>query len=288
MLCQILADLVIRLFRHSVVNIQSRIDQQRQIGSVRRGGIRGSVNLCAFCAKAPPLKAKNVAWRQVAAQPREMLSDRDAYLPSSKVSVALGRHDGNGTFDCMFRISLILTLTISSLLAQTAPPLAPKKPVIDTYNAVKVTDDYRWLENFDDPAVKQWTDAQNAAARSFLEALPDRDALSRELRQVFQPAQARYFPIQQRGGKIFAMKSDPRHQHQIVVTLDSLDNPASEHTVLDPDAIDDRHLTEIDFAVPSVDGRYLAASLSTGGSESGDLHVYETATGKPLRTRSRA
>jgi prolyl oligopeptidase len=182
----------------------------------------------------------------------------------------------------MFRISLILTLTISSLLAQAPPPAAPKKPVIDTYNGVKVTDDYRWLENSDDPAVKQWTNAQNAAARSFLQALPDRDALSRELHQVFQPAQARYFPIQQRRGKIFAMKSDPRDQHQIVVTLDSLDNPAAEHTVLDPDAIDDRHLTEIDFAVPSVDGRYLAASLSTGGSESGDLHVYETATGKPL------
>jgi hypothetical protein len=36
------------------------------------------------------------------------------------------------------------------------------------------------------------------------------------------------------------------------------------------------------FAVPSVDGRYLAASLSSGGSESGDVHVYETATGQPL------
>ena len=182
----------------------------------------------------------------------------------------------------MFRIAFILTLTVSSLLAQTAPPATPKKPVTDTYNAVTVTDDYRWLENFDDPAVKQWADAQNAAARSFLQALPDRDALSRELRQVFQPAKARYFPIEQRGGKIFAMKSDRQHQHQIVVTLASLDDLASERTVLDPDAIDTQHLTEIDFAVPSVDGRYLAASLSTGGSESGDVHVYETATGKPL------
>src|SRR5580700_6917648 len=169
----------------------------------------------------------------------------------------------------MFRILLILALTISSLPAQTAPPPAPQKPVTDTYNGVKVTDDYRWLENFDDPAVKQWTEARNAAARSFLAALPDRDALSRELRQIFQPAAARYFPIQQRGGKIFAMKSDGQHQHPIVVTLDSLDNPGPEHTV-------------IDFAAPSVDGRYLAASLSAGGSENGDLHVYETATGKPL------
>ena len=78
------------------------------------------------------------------------------------------------------------------------------------------------------------------------------------------------------------MKSDRQHRHQIVVTLDSLDDLASEHTVLDPNAIDGRHLAAIDFAVPSVDGRYLAASLSTGGGANGDMHVYETATGKPF------
>jgi prolyl oligopeptidase len=182
-----------------------------------------------------------------------------------------------GTFEVMLRIALILILAVCSLLAQT-----PKKPVTDTYDKVKVTDDYRWLEDFSDPAVKQWADGQNTAARTFLDTLPARDALARELRQVLQPAQAHYFPIERRGGKIFAMKSDPQHQHQIVVTLGSLDDLSAERTVLDPDAIDPQHLTEVDFAVPSVDGRYLAASLSTGGSESGDVHVYETATGKPL------
>jgi len=181
----------------------------------------------------------------------------------------------------MFRSAFMLIFTASSLLAQTAPA-TPKKPVIDTYGKVTVTDDYRWLENFDDPAVKQWAAAQNTTARASLDALPDRDALSRELRHIFQPAKARYFPIERRGGKIFAMKSDPQHQHQIVVTLASLDDLASERTVLDPDAIDAKHLTEIDFAVPSLDGRYLAASLSSGGSESGDVHVYDTATGQPL------
>jgi prolyl oligopeptidase len=177
----------------------------------------------------------------------------------------------------MLQKALILIAAVCSLRAQT-----PKKPVTDTYGKVTVTDDYRWLENFDDPAVKQWADAQNAAARTSLDALPDREALSRELRQIFQPAQPHYFPIERRGGKIFAMKSDPRHQHQIVVTLNSLDDLASEHTVLDPDSIDPKHLTEIDFAVPSVDGRYLAASLSSGGSESGDVHVYDTASGQTL------
>jgi prolyl oligopeptidase len=170
----------------------------------------------------------------------------------------------------------------AALCAQNSPPPTPKKPVTETYDKVTVTDDYRWLESFDDQAVKQWADGQNAYSRAALDALPDRDAISRQLRQVFQPAKPRYFPIVQRGAAIFAMKSDQQHQHQTVVTLASLDNLSGERTVLDPDAIDPKHLTEIDFAVPSVDGRYLAASLSTGGSESGDVHVYETATGNPL------
>jgi hypothetical protein len=30
-------------------------------------------------------------------------------------------------------------------------PATPKRPVTDEYGAVKVTDDYRWLENWDNP-----------------------------------------------------------------------------------------------------------------------------------------
>ena len=38
--------------------------------------------------------------------------------------------------------------------------------------------------------------------------------------------------------------------------------------------------TEIDFYVPSLDGKLVAVSLSKGGSESGDVHVYDVASGK--------
>ena len=86
----------------------------------------------------------------------------------------------------MVRIALVPILAAGCLWAQT-----PKRPITDTYGKVTVTDDYRWLENFDDPAVKQWADAQNASARGVLDALPERDALAGELRRVFQPAKTR-------------------------------------------------------------------------------------------------
>jgi len=175
-----------------------------------------------------------------------------------------------------------LIATVSVVLAQVAAPPTPKRPVTDTYHSIKVTDDHRWLEDFDNPEVKQWSAAQNKASRAFLDVLAHRDAIAGQLRLIFQPPKATYDLIGARNGAFFAQRSDPQHQHPVIVTLASLDDLTSEHVVLDPDALDPKHLTAIDFARPSVDGRYLAVSLSQGGSESGDVRIYEVASGKAL------
>jgi prolyl oligopeptidase len=47
------------------------------------------------------------------------------------------------------------------------PPATPKRPVTDEYGAIKVTDDNQWLENWDNPEVKQWSAAQNARTALF-------------------------------------------------------------------------------------------------------------------------
>jgi prolyl oligopeptidase len=52
--------------------------------------------------------------------------------------------------------------------------------------------------------------------------------------------------------------------------------------VLDPNVLDTKGTTAIDWFVPSLDGKYVAITLSKGGSEDGTLHFYKTATGKAL------
>ena len=52
--------------------------------------------------------------------------------------------------------------------------------------------------------------------------------------------------------------------------------------MLDPNVLDASGSTTIDWYRPSPDGTKVAISLSKGGSESGDVHVHDAASGKPL------
>jgi prolyl oligopeptidase len=78
-------------------------------------------------------------------------------------------------------------------------PDTPRRPVTNEYQGVKVTDDYRWLENWDDPEVKQWSAAENTRTREYLDHLPARPAIKERLTQLITSASASYYDLQFRG-----------------------------------------------------------------------------------------
>ena len=162
------------------------------------------------------------------------------------------------------------------------PPVAKKHPVTDAYHGVTVTDDYRWLEDWQDPAVKQWSDAENAYARSYLDSLPGRKKIEEQVKSLMGHPSPIHYRLTWRGGTLFALRTIPPQQQASLVAMESPDNPAAARVILDPAAMDSSGQTAIDFYVPSTDGKLVAVSMSKGGSESGDVHVYETATGKAL------
>jgi prolyl oligopeptidase len=163
-----------------------------------------------------------------------------------------------------------------------AEPATPKKPVTDEYQGVKVQDDYQWLEKDDDPDVKAWSDTQNQHTRGYIDKLPDRAALEKQLTEWYAKTSPSYSGLISRPGILFAMKFQPPKQQQMLVTLASATDLKSEKMVLDPNALDAKGTTAIDWFAPSRDGKYVAISISQGGSEDGTLHIYETATGKAL------
>ncbi len=83
---------------------------------------------------------------------------------------------------------------------------------------------------------------------------------------------------------MFALYSDPKQQQPVLVTLNAKADPDSRHTVIDPNSLDAKGLTAIDWFVPSGDGSKVAVSLSQNGSEDGTLHVFDVLSGKEVAT----
>ena len=163
-----------------------------------------------------------------------------------------------------------------------AYPDTPQRPVIDTYHGIQITDEYRWLEDLSGPDVRMWNDKENSFARAFLESIPDRAAIRRQLEELYNNVSSRYYGLKYQGGYIFAYKSQPPLQQPLLVLLGSVDEPGNERILLDINKLDSTGTTAIDFFVPSHDGKLIAVSESKGGSEDGTVYVYDIATGRQL------
>jgi prolyl oligopeptidase len=180
------------------------------------------------------------------------------------------------------RTSNIVVAALAPLLLFADYPVAPKRPVVDTYGAVKVTDDYRWLENAGDPEVQKWVAEENRITRAALDAVPGRAEIARRLDAILRAPRLAYFGVTSRGGKIFAMKAQPPKEQPFLVVFDSPSDPNSERVVFDPNTADAKGSTSIDFYVPSLDAHRVAVSLSQHGSEEGAAHILDTTTGADL------
>jgi prolyl oligopeptidase len=162
----------------------------------------------------------------------------------------------------------------------TGAPPTRVAPVTDVYHGVSVEDPYRWLENGSDPEVRAWSSAQTARTRAYLDALPYRAALGARLMALTSQTSPSYGDLKAIGGRLFARYSDPAKQQTMLAVMGT--DATQPRVFLDPNVLDASGGTAIDWYVPSPDGRRVAVSLSRGGSEDGDLHVFEVETGRQI------
>jgi len=161
-------------------------------------------------------------------------------------------------------------------------PETPRQIMTDEYHGIAVEDPFRWLEDSKDQAVRAWTEAQNQLMREALDAIPQRPAIYEQLKKIYGGASPEYHSLQVRPGIIFAIKKQPPLQQPLLVTLTSVDDLSTERVLLDPNQLDPSGGTAIDFYVTSLDAKKAAISISKGGSERGDLYIYDVETCQPL------
>jgi len=180
---------------------------------------------------------------------------------------------------------LALALCAGALQAQAADtqaPATPKTPVVDTYGDLKVTDPYRWLEQGGDAKVHQWSLAQDKRTRRYFDRLPYREPMFKRLMKQISASSSSYYDLHAVGGKLFAMTNQPPKQQPMIVLMGQDADPARAHVVVDPNALNAKGTTAIDWYVPAPNAKLVAVSMSENGSEDGSLHVIDVATGKEV------
>src|ERR1700730_13763883 len=179
-------------------------------------------------------------------------------------------------------ISLLLSVA-GTLPAQTASapltyPAALRGTQVDDYHGTSIADPYRWLEDVDAPATKTWVEAQNRLTDSFLATIPERPAIKARLEQLWN--YSRWSAPFKENGRYFYFLNSGLQNQSVLYVQDNRNAPS--RVLLDPNTLSSDGTVALSGTAASDDGRSVAYSLSTSGSDWREIHVRDVNTTRDL------
>ncbi len=153
-------------------------------------------------------------------------------------------------------------------------PAARREHQVDTYHGVPVEDPYRWLEDRTSPETQQWIAAQDSLTKRALARTPGRDALQSEIAAMYHYDLRSIMHI--RGKYRFYTE---RLAGQEQGHLNVLGPDGNTRTLVDPLALQPDGKLALMSYTPSPNGKYVAYTLASGGTEETTLYILDTATG---------
>ncbi|MFO0829731.1 MAG: prolyl oligopeptidase family serine peptidase [Phycisphaerales bacterium] len=160
---------------------------------------------------------------------------------------------------------------------QLVYPNAKTVDQVDEYHGTKVSDPYRWLEDYSDDTNK-WIDAQEQLARSYLDAIPQRSAIRAKLEALWNYER---FGLPERAGKNYLFSRNDGLQNQSVVYVGDAPK-ASGRVLIDPNTMSKDGTVALGGLFPNDQGTQLAYAIAEAGSDWNSIKVRDIATGKDL------
>ncbi len=173
----------------------------------------------------------------------------------------------------------LATPRFASAQSPNRPPVAPVRPVAETYFGTTVVDPYRWMEA-EGPEWKAYALGQAAYAKSVLDAIPGRDALTEAVAHYTSLVVAVnavkiggdyiFTEVRPAGANTFKLfvREGLGGQDRLLIDADVY-APKGSHASLD-------------WWAPSPDGSHVVFGASPGGSENSTARILVTETGATL------
>lgn len=157
-------------------------------------------------------------------------------------------------------------------------PETKKVDVVDNYFGVEVQDPYRWLEDQNSEEVANWVQSQNRVTFDYLNQIPFREAIKSRLTSLWD-FDIVYSPFT-KANKTFFFKRTGLQNQGVLFVQNSKDEEAK--VLIDPNEFSEDGTVALSGVSVSSDGKYIAYSVSDGGSDWNKIMVREIETGKDL------
>lgn len=173
------------------------------------------------------------------------------------------------------------TTALAPALAQTqnaSPPAARQVPLTETVQGIKLSDEYRWMEEpANKPELVRFVDGQAARTRAMLDGLPQRSDFETRISNI-SSSLARVGGYTAAGGSEMYMRAGAKDSvPKLYVRTKGI-----ERLLVDPAKVTANPLSAIGATNLSPDGRTAAVDISAGGSEIGSVYFFDITTGKQV------
>ncbi len=155
-------------------------------------------------------------------------------------------------------------------------PVAPKSNQVDDYHGVKMADPYRGLENADAPSTEKFVEQENALTFSYLAKLPGREAIKKQLTELWN--YEKFGGFHKAGNHYFYFHNSGLQNQSVVYVTDSLAGPA--RVLLDPNTYRKDGTAALAGESESWNGKLFAYGVAQAGSDWTEWRVRDVATGK--------
>jgi prolyl oligopeptidase len=164
-------------------------------------------------------------------------------------------------------ISILFLSFIGYALCSAAdkfnPPPTKVDIVTDTVSGHVIEDPYRWLEDQNSPATREWIDAQNSYTDSILQSLPQRDRLKKRFSELIKTDYTSR--PSQRGNRFFLYKKTGDQEQYIIYMREGLHG--EDRVLVDPNTLSDDKTKSVGMLDISDDGVVLAYYIRDGGED---------------------
>jgi prolyl oligopeptidase len=175
----------------------------------------------------------------------------------------------------------LLAIAAIVTLAGAAPlqyPAAPQGDVTDTYFGTTVPDPYRWMENIDSPQTRAWVQAEAALTNRYFSQIPQRARILAELKRT-----ANYerfsVPYHERDQYFYTYNSGLQNQ-SVLYTMNGAHGTA--RVLINPNTLSTDGTVALGPSAVTLDGKLIAYSTQSAGSDWQTWHVRDVVSGKDL------